>query len=295
MESKPLVSIGVPLYNSEDRIKKVLNFFLSQSYENIEIIISDNFSSDQTSKIIKNNFLDNYKIKFYQQKKNIGAIKNFNFVLKKSNGKYFMWASYDDEWNLDFIKNGVKILEGNENIITATGITKIYDKQKILRIKYSENYDLNGNKYERLKNFLKYNYSDHLIYGLHRLKKIKKLKLSTRFFSPEIYFLFNILCYGKIIGSKNLEFRKYEDFNFSKKQNKYVKGNNRIRQAKHYKLKENFLTRHGMMITLIFKIIFSFNILTSFSLLTQIFLFKNPILRLFNIYPVNSKNMTNFN
>ena len=294
MELKPLVSIGMPLYNSEDRIEKVLKFFLSQSYKNIEIIISDNLSTDKTSKIIKNNFLQNHRIKFFQQKINIGATRNFNFVLDKSNGKYFMWASYDDEWNSDYIKNGVEKLEKDEGIVTITGVTKIYDKNKILRIQYSEDYNLNGNKYERLKNFLRYNYGDHLIYGIHRLSIVKKIKFSTKFFSPEIYFLFNILCFGKIIGSENLQFNKYEDFKYSRKQNKYIKGGNRIRQAKHYKLKENILTRHGMMIAVIFKIVSSFNLLTSFLLLVQILLFKNPVLRLIKIYPKNSKNMKEF-
>ena len=80
-------------------------FFLKQSYQNIEIIISDNFSTDKTSEIIKQEYGNNNKIKLYNQITNIGAPKNFNFVLEKSIGKYFMWASHDDEWNIDYIKN----------------------------------------------------------------------------------------------------------------------------------------------------------------------------------------------
>lgn len=295
MEPKPLVSIGIPSYNCEDKIKNLLKFFLKQSYQNIEIIISDNFSTDKTSEIIKQEYGNNNKIKLYNQITNIGAPKNFNFVLEKSIGKYFMWASYDDEWNTDYIKNGVEELEKNEDCITVTGITKIYDRKNKLRIKYSEFYELNGSKKDRLKNFLRYNYSDHLIYGIHRLRIIKNIKLKTKFFSPEMYFLFNILCQGKIIGSKLLEFNKYEEFNYSKKQFKYIKGSNKKRQAQHYKLKENFYTRHGMMLTIIIKIILNFNVLTSLSLILQIILFKNPILRLIKIYPQNSKNTIEFN
>lgn len=295
MESKPLVSIGIPSYNCEDKIKNVLNFFLKQSYQNIEIIISDNFSTDKTLEIIQQGYGNNNKIKLYNQITNIGASKNFNFVLEKSTGKYFMWASYDDEWNMDYIKNGVEELEKNEEYITVTGITKIYDKKNKLRVKYSEYYELNGSKQNRLKNFLRYNYGDHLIYGIHRLKIIKNIKFKTNYFSPEIYFLFNILCQGKIIGSRLLEFTKHEEFNYSKKQLKYIRGSNRKRQAQQYKLKENFYTRHGMMLTIIIKIILNFNVLTSLSLILQIILFKNPILRLIKIYPQNSKNTIEFN
>ena len=146
MEPKPLVSIGIPSYNCEDKIKNLLKFFLKQSYQNIEIIISDNFSTDKTSEVIKKEYGNNNKIKLYNQISNMGATKNFNFVLEKSIGKYFMWASYDDEWNADYIKNGVEELEKNEDCITVTGITKIYDKKNKLRIKYSEFYELNGSK-----------------------------------------------------------------------------------------------------------------------------------------------------
>ena len=295
MESKPLVSIGIPLYNCEDRVVNLLNFFLEQSYKNIEIIISDNCSTDKTFDIIKQKYGNNNKIKIYNQTTNIGATNNFNFVLEKSIGKYFMWAAYDDEWNFDYIKNGIEQLEKNEDCVTLTGITKIYDKQKILRVKYSEHYKLDGSRNERLKNFLRYNYSDHLIYGIHRLEIIKNIKFSNNFFSPEILFLFNILCHGKIIGSKLLEFKKYEEFNYSKTQSKYIKGNDRKRQAKHYRLKENFYTRHGMMLRIIKSIFANFNIATSLTLILQIILFKNPILRLINIYPPNSKNMIDIN
>ena len=295
MPNNPLVSIGMPIYNAENNIVSFIDFFLSQSYKNFELIISDNCSNDKTVSIIKKKYLPNKKIIFFQQEKNYGATNNFNFVIENSNGKYFMWACHDDKWNFDYIKNGVEELEKNEDCVTITGITKIYDKKNILRIKYSEDYELNGSKKDRLKNFLRYNYSDHLIYGIHRLRIIKNIKFKTNFFSPEIYFLFNILCQGKIIGSKSLEFNKYEEFNYSKKQLKYIKGNNRERQAQQYKLRENLYTRHGMMLTIIIKIILNFSILTSLSLILQILLFKNPILRLIKIYPQNSKNMTEIN
>lgn len=295
MESKPLVSIGIPLYNCEDRVVNLLNFFLEQSYENIEIVISDNCSTDKTFDIVKQKYGNNNKIKLYNQRTNIGATNNFNFVLEKSIGKYFMWAAYDDEWNFDYIKNGIEQLEKNLDCVSLTGITKIYDKQNILRVQYSENYELDGSRNERLKNFLRYNYGDHLIYGIHRLQIIKNIKFSNNFFSPEILFLFNILCHGKIIGSKLLEFKKYEEFNYSKTQSKYIKGNDRKRQAKHYRLKENFYTRHGMMLRIIKSIFVNFNIATSLTLILQIILFKNPILRLINIYPPNSKNTIEIN
>ena len=75
----PLISIGIPVFNCEKTIKHVLESLLNQTYKNIEIIISDNCSTDKTKMICKK-FKDK-RIKFYKQIKPIEFTKNFEFVL----------------------------------------------------------------------------------------------------------------------------------------------------------------------------------------------------------------------
>src|SRR5581483_12411158 len=103
----PLVSIGLPVYNGK-HLREALNSLQSQTYKNIEIIISDNASTDSTAKICRT-YLRDSRIKYIRQKANIGAAKNFNFVLSKAKGEYFMWAAGDDVWN----ENYIKLLMGN--------------------------------------------------------------------------------------------------------------------------------------------------------------------------------------
>ena len=77
------ISIGLPVYNEEKNIKKVLNNIISQNYRNKEVIISDNCSTDHTGLICRK-FTNKFKfIKYYRQKKKLYLFKNLNFLIKK--------------------------------------------------------------------------------------------------------------------------------------------------------------------------------------------------------------------
>lgn len=93
--ANPLVSIGIPTYNrANSYLKQALKSAVSQTYQHIEIIVSDNCSSDDTESVVKE-FRDP-RIRYYRQNKNIGAVPNCNFCLEQSQGTYFL-ALYDDD------------------------------------------------------------------------------------------------------------------------------------------------------------------------------------------------------
>ena len=106
-----IVSIGLPVYNGEKFLKKRIDNILNQTHQNIELIISDNHSNDRTSEICKRYESKDIRIKYYFQEKQIPITKNFGFVLAKSTGKYFAWASIDDILESTFIEKNLRILE----------------------------------------------------------------------------------------------------------------------------------------------------------------------------------------
>jgi len=122
----PLVSIGVPVYNGQEYIGRALKSLSLQDYPNIEIIISNNFSSDNTINIIKKYSNNMNKIRIYTQRKNIGIQKNFKFVLEKSLGKYFFWAADDDQWTHNYVSKCVDIMEKNKNISVVQSDTLLF-------------------------------------------------------------------------------------------------------------------------------------------------------------------------
>ena len=102
MLNEPLVSIGVPVFNSESKIK-VLKSILNQNYKNLEIIISDNASIDRTFDILTEFKLKDLRIKLYRQTTHLN-LENFKFTLLKAKGEYFMWNADDDFRSPDFVK-----------------------------------------------------------------------------------------------------------------------------------------------------------------------------------------------
>ena len=93
----PLVSIGIPTFNRPELLRQALESARSQTYPNLEILVSDNESTDaQTSKILAEASAIDFRIKTYRQKKNIGATANFEFLLRSATGEFFTWVADDD-------------------------------------------------------------------------------------------------------------------------------------------------------------------------------------------------------
>ena len=103
--SNPKISIGMPIYNGASYIDQAINSVLNQTFKDFELIISDNASTDNTENICKKYLSLDNRIHYLRQKKNIGGINNFKFVLDSSVGKYFMWLAADDALgNANFLK-----------------------------------------------------------------------------------------------------------------------------------------------------------------------------------------------
>jgi glycosyltransferase involved in cell wall biosynthesis len=119
MKEYPLVSIGLPVYNSEKTIRRALDSLLEQRYPNFEIIVSDNASNDKTTEICRKYAQRDKRIKFNLNEKNLGISANFQIVHSKAAGKYFMMAGGDDFWKPQFVPTLVKILESDPNVGVA--------------------------------------------------------------------------------------------------------------------------------------------------------------------------------
>ncbi len=126
-KSTPLVSIGLPVFNEGKYISLTLQALLEQSYKNIEIIISDNASSDSTFDICQERATEDARIKLLQNPENIGVSENSRIVLREASGEYFMWASGHDLWEKDFIESAVKTLESKTDAVICFAVNKWID------------------------------------------------------------------------------------------------------------------------------------------------------------------------
>lgn len=107
----PKVSIGMPVYNGARYIREALDTLVAQTYTDLELIISDNASTDATEGICREYAARDPRIKYVRQSRNRGVIVNFQFALAEAVGEYFMWAAYDDKWGCGYLQEAVAVLD----------------------------------------------------------------------------------------------------------------------------------------------------------------------------------------
>ncbi len=99
----PRVTIGMPVYNGESTLAPAIEALLSQTESDLDLIISDNASTDGTEAICRDFAAHDTRVRYYRQRTNVGSVANFGFVLESAVGEYFMWAAHDDLKSPDFV------------------------------------------------------------------------------------------------------------------------------------------------------------------------------------------------
>lgn len=108
-----LVSIITPTYNSEKYIKETINSVLSQTYQNWEMIIVDDCSTDNTVRIIEEEMEKNSRIRFIQLQENQGAAVARNTAINYANGRYIAFLDSDDLWEMNKLEVQVSFMNMN--------------------------------------------------------------------------------------------------------------------------------------------------------------------------------------
>jgi hypothetical protein len=96
MKSQPRVSVGLPVYNGEAYLAQTIESILAQDYANLELVISDNASTDATQDICQRYQALDARVRYRRSDVNRGAVWNFNRVFELSSGEFFKWQAYDD-------------------------------------------------------------------------------------------------------------------------------------------------------------------------------------------------------
>ena len=102
LDKTPLVSIIMTVYNVENYINQSIDSILNQSYKNFELLICDDFSSDQSLSII--NEYEDDRIKTFRNKENLGYLKTCNYLFKICKGEYITFQDSDDYSHKDRIR-----------------------------------------------------------------------------------------------------------------------------------------------------------------------------------------------
>jgi len=132
-KNKPLVSILLPVHNSERFLPDCLKSLVSQSYRQIEIIAIDDNSSDNSLKILRI-FAKRYKkVRIYRNIKRYGIVMTLNRLLRKAKGDYIAFMSAEDSSLKSRIKKQIEFLQGNHGVVAVGAQCRfVNEKNKVI-------------------------------------------------------------------------------------------------------------------------------------------------------------------
>ncbi|MCU1295580.1 MAG: glycosyl transferase family 2, partial [Bryobacterales bacterium] len=176
MNSIPLLSVGMPVYNGERFLSKALDSLLGQTFQDFEIIISDNASNDATERICKAYAERDARIHYSRNEENMGAGWNVRRVYSLARGKYFKWAAHDDFCEPTLFEKCIEELERDPSIVVAQSKVRVVDEYGSLVEDYE--WPMRTNSPDPVVRFQDLLLNDHLcfqIFGVIRLETLKQL------------------------------------------------------------------------------------------------------------------------
>jgi len=116
-EKAPQVSIAIPVYNGERHLAEAIDSFLTQTFTDFELILSDNASTDATADICRECAARDPRVRYHRVAENQGAAWNFNHVFEMARGEYFKWAAHDDLCAPTYLEQCVDKLQANPSVV----------------------------------------------------------------------------------------------------------------------------------------------------------------------------------
>lgn len=136
------VSIGLPVYNGERYLAATLDSLLTQTYSDLELVISDNASTDATEEICRAYAGRDARVRYYRNATNLGAAPNYNRVFRLASGEYFKWAAHDDLCAPEYLEACVRVLDETPHAVVCHTRTAIIDEHGDLTGHYDDELDL---------------------------------------------------------------------------------------------------------------------------------------------------------
>ncbi len=213
MNGAPLITIGLPVYNSERYLAQSLDSLLNQSFREFQLIISDNASTDQTPVICQNYTKRDSRVVYHRNPVNIGLSPNFNQVFAFSKSPYFKWATADDYWAPTMLEKTLEIMESDSQIALCYPKTTLVNAEGGNPQLYNDNLHLvTDSSRERFIRLLQHIRLSHQHLGISRASMVKCTHMLGEFVGSDINFLAELSLYGKFYEiPERLFFRRFHE------------------------------------------------------------------------------------
>lgn len=194
---EPRVSVGLAVYNGERFIREALDSALRQTFQDFELIISDNASTDGTEEICRAYAARDKRIRYFRNNANLGAARNFNRVVELSRGEYFKFLAADDAIEPHFLERCVSLLDCTPemNLVSANHI-KVNESSETLNL-VAYDHDLRSPRArDRFRKFWLHP-AGMPIFGVIRTDVLRKTRLMRPFVDADTCLVLELVLRGK--------------------------------------------------------------------------------------------------
>ena len=194
----PKVSIGLPVYNGERYLADAVQSLREQTFQDFELIISDNASTDRTADICQQLVSQDARVRYVRQPGNIGAVRNFDFVARAANGRFLKWSSANDRCDPAMLAKCVAVLEREEDIVLCYGRTCLIDghdrEMGLYEYDLAVEQERPSARFLEVRNRMNLNNAQN---GLIRLDALRKTRLGRVYPDGDRILMAELALYGK--------------------------------------------------------------------------------------------------
>jgi glycosyltransferase involved in cell wall biosynthesis len=196
----PPLSIGLPVKNGAGFLTSALDSLLSQSYGDFDLLVADNDSTDETEDIVREYARRDSRVTYHRHARDIGANANFNYVVRNTRGQLFKWAAADDLQHETFLRRCVDVHAADPSIAAVcTAIEHIDEEGRSLGVAQDLSSASSAEPAARFADFIRYDYSCAVSFGLLRRDLIENTRLLLPFWGSDRVFLAELALAGRIV------------------------------------------------------------------------------------------------
>lgn len=197
--NSPRVSIGLPVYNGERYLSEALNSLLAQTFEDFELIVCDNASTDRTEAICRSYAARDRRVRYHRNPTNLGAARNYRLAFAMSAAPYFRWATYDDLVGPELLARCVEVLDRDESVVLAYPKTRLLDEWGRVTADYEDGLHLlSPRASERFIQLIRRLRLCNAVYGLIRASELRRTALLGSYVGSDGPLLAELTLYGRL-------------------------------------------------------------------------------------------------
>lgn len=198
------VSIGLPVFNGENFLESAIRSVLEQSFDDLELVISDNASTDRTETIARDFAASDRRVRYHRNARNLGAAPNYNRTVELATGALFKWLSHDDRLLPGYLEATVAALDDAPDAVLAHTTVDYIDAGGTVFWHYDSGLDLASgpDPVERFAAMVLRSHSCVDFFGLVRREALEGSLLHASFHGADRAFLAQMALRGRLVQLK---------------------------------------------------------------------------------------------